>query len=109
MWNPACGAPLGATEPPAADPDGAPDAPDADPDGPTLALADASATWLGSADGGGVGRSPTGSGPTNTSAARTPNATSTPARRPARIVTPDLMRGEGTSTDGPEALGGARC
>src|SRR5215218_2955354 len=46
--------------------------------------------------GAGVGRRPTGSGPTRMNAARTPAAT----RRPARIVTPVFMRRESTSTGG---------
>ena len=57
-------------------------------------------------DGDGVGRRPTGSGPTKTNAARMPAATSTPTSRPAMIARADFMRREGTSTDGPKA---ARC
>ena len=45
--------------------------------------------------GGGVGRSPTGSGPTNTNAARIPSATRMPARSPARIVMPVFIAGRG--------------
>ena len=70
-------------------------------------LADGSVTTEG--DGVGDGRSPTGSGPTKTNAARIPTATSTPASRPARIVTPDLIRRQGTSTDEPRARPESRC
>jgi hypothetical protein len=63
----------------------------------------------GATVGGGVGRRPTGSGPTKTKAARTPAATRTPASRPARIVTPVFMRREGTSTDGPGRHDRGRC
>src|SRR3954462_12521611 len=63
---------------------------EAEPDGPTDSLAiDGDAVDRGV--GVGVGRSPTGSGPTNTNAARIPIATMTPVASPARIVTPDLM------------------
>src|SRR4051794_22768988 len=90
-WNPACEASLADAEPPGpADPDGPPEPTAPDPDGARLTLGDPAAMRLGSVEGGGVGRSPMGSGPAKTSAARTPNATSTPARRPATIVTPDL-------------------
>jgi hypothetical protein len=50
--------------------------------------------------GAGVGRNPTGSGPTKTNAARMPNATRTPTRNPARTVIPVFIAAEGTSTDG---------
>jgi len=83
-----------------ADADGPPDAAGSD------ALAEA--TGLGRVAVG-VGRRPAGSGPTKTNAARMPSATMTPASRPARIVAPDLMRREGTSTDGPEASREGRC
>jgi len=75
-------------------------------DGATLGDGDASAAD-GATDGGGVRWRPTGSGPAKTSAARRPTATSTPASRPARIVSPVLIRREGTSTDGPRRLRGS--
>ena len=116
--------------PPDAEPDGPidPDAPaDADADADADAAADGEADADGEAaidglgdglgetstmtdgTGVGVGRRPTGSGPTKTNAASTPAATSTPARRPARIVAADLMRRQGTSTDVRQARSEARC
>src|SRR5215218_25232 len=101
-WKPlwpaslAAGDPMGAPEPPGtaegatADGDAGSDA-TMDGDGATLAV--------GSTVGAGVGRRPTGSGPTNTKAASTPTATRTPARRPARMVAPVFMRREGTSPE----------
>ena len=59
--------------------------------------------------GGGVGRNPTGLGPTRTKAARMPNATRTPTSRPARTVTPVFIAAEGTSTDGRGRRAGCRC
>jgi hypothetical protein len=50
--------------------------------------------------GAGVGRNPTGSGPTNTRAARMPDATRMPTTRPASMVIPVFIAAEGTSTDG---------
>ena len=64
---------------------------------------EAATTSLGTADGAGVGRRPTGSGPTKTNAARTAAAASTPTSRPAMIARADFMRREGTSTDGLKA------
>jgi hypothetical protein len=118
-WKPVWAASLLAGEipgEPAIDADGATDGDalaDGDATGLRLAagdaLADGDATGLGATDGDGVGRSPTGSGPTKTIAARTPAATSAPTSRPARIARTDLMRREGTSTDEPEAAHAARC
>ena len=59
--------------------------------------------------GGGVGRNPTGLGPTRTKAARMPNATRTPTSRPATTVTPVFIAAEGTSTDGRGRRAGCRC
>jgi len=72
-------------------------------DGDTDGDADADADGLGATDEDGVGRSPTGSGPTKTNAARMPAATMTPTSRPAMIARADFMGREGTSTDGPQA------
>jgi len=99
---------------PDGDTDGEPDgAVDGEPDGTTNGATDgeadgaidgeATTTSLGTADGDGVGRRPTGSGPTKTKAARMPAAASTPTSRPAMIARADFMRREGTSTDGPKA------
>lgn len=78
----------------------------ADPMGsadPQAAISPGLAEGDGEADGmtvgAGLGRSPTGSGPTNTNAARMPTATRTPTSRPASIVTPVFIAAEGTSTD----------
>ena len=114
-WNAAWDAPPGLGEPlPGAEPDGAVDgrangATEGDADGANEASGDGEADGAidgeatTTSDGDGVGRRPTGSGPTKTNAARTPAATSTPTRRPARIARADFMRREGTSTDGPKA------
>jgi hypothetical protein len=59
--------------------------------------------------GAGRGRNPTGSGPTNTKAARMPNATKTPTRSPAIMVIPVFIAAEGTSTDGRERRIPCRC
>jgi hypothetical protein len=91
--------PLGTGEPPTR----------AEADGATEAEADgaidgeATTTAVGTTDGDGVGRRPTGSGPTRTNAARMPAAASTPTSRPAMIARADFMGREGTSTDGPKA------
>jgi hypothetical protein len=73
------------------------------------ALGEGLATWLGATEALGDGRRPTGSGPTNTRAARTPAATRTPARSPARIDTADLIAREGTSPVEAEAASRGRC
>ena len=101
-----------------AEPDGANDGPtDGEPEGAINGATDgeadgategetegeATTTSLGTADGEGVGRRPTGSGPTKTNAARMAAAASTPTSRPAMIARADFMRREGTSTDGPKA------
>ena len=101
-----------------AEPDGATDgATDGEPEGAINGATDgeadgategetegeATTTSLGTADGEGVGRRPTGSGPTKTNAARMAAAASTPTSRPAMIARADFMRREGTSTDGPKA------
>jgi hypothetical protein len=85
-----------------AEPDGATEAAgeyDGRADGVEAGLGAALADGCTTTDGEGVGRSPTGSGPTNTSAARIPIATRIPVANPARIVTADFIRREGTSTD----------
>jgi hypothetical protein len=85
-----------------AEPDGATEAAgeyDGRADGVEAGLGAALADACTTTDGEGVGRSPTGSGPTNTSAARIPIATRIPVANPARIVTADFIRREGTSTD----------
>jgi hypothetical protein len=105
------------------DPDAAGDS--SDPDAAGDSSADAATVGLGEKvgdglgegltdgsalkDGEGVGRRPTGSGPTKTNAARMPAATRTPASRPARIVAADLIRRQGTSTDRARASRRGHC
>ena len=64
-------------------------------------LATSDGVGLSAGVGAGVGRSPIGSGPTKTRAARMPAATRMPASRPDRIATPVFMPAEGTSTSVP--------
>jgi len=97
------GSQLDAGEPLAIDPLGAEEPPPGAGEtqalpGGGLADADGATDWM--SVGAGEGRSPTGSGPMKTNAARIPAATSVPASRPARIVIPVFIAAEGTSTDG---------
>ena len=80
---------------------------EAEGDGATEAEGEGDGAIVGTSVGAVVGRSPTGSGPTKTNAARTPAATITPARRPARIEIPVFIAGQGTSTDGRGRVCGA--
>ena len=74
-----------------------------------IGLADGATEAVGMIVGDGFGRSPTGSGPTKTRAARMPPATRTPTRRPAMMVIPVFIAAEGTSTDGRGRRDHERC
>ena len=74
-----------------------------------IGLADGATEADGVIVGDGFGRSPTGSGPTKTRAARMPPATRTPTRRPAMMVIPVFIAAEGTSTDGRGRSDHERC
>jgi hypothetical protein len=74
-----------------------------------IGLADGATEAEGMIVGDGLGRSPTGSGPTKTNAARMPTATRTPTSRPASMVIPVFIAAEGTSTDGRGRRVRCRC
>jgi hypothetical protein len=74
-----------------------------------IGLGDGATDAVGMIVGAGLGRSPTGSGPTKTNAARMPTATRTPTSRPASMVIPVFIAAEGTSTDGRGRRVRCRC
>jgi len=101
--------PLGAGEVAGVAVAGGADGADGAADAQAIGLADGATEAEGMVVGAGVGRRPTGSGPTKTSAARMPTATRTPTSRPASSVTPVFIAAEGTSTDGRGRDARSRC